>query len=241
MKAENIFYSGPNIKVGDFGFSTMSASADTLNTFCGSPPYAAPELFKDEHYQGRYVDIWALGILLFFMVTGVMPFRADTVGKLKKCIVDGAFTIPSYVSDNCQFIIRNILKRIPKDRLNLDSIQKSDWLEGQEFPQPVHFYELYPQSALNASGADEKETTAILRDLGVTEAVIKDGKPKEIRSSVTGVYRIVLHRVQKQKYSQLSDGSLNRLNSTVSFNSTQGVANGNPNGRKQQSKLCVIL
>jgi serine/threonine-protein kinase NIM1 len=107
IKSENVFFAKARlIKLGDFGFSTYSEKDQTLTTFCGSPPYAAPELFRDENYIGVYVDIWALGILIYFMVTGQMPFRADNVGKLKKFILDGQYLIPSHVSEQCQQMIR---------------------------------------------------------------------------------------------------------------------------------------
>ena len=67
IKAENIFFSNLNpymVKIGDFGFSINATVHHQLNTYCGSPPYAAPELFRDDNYIGIYVDIWALGVLL---------------------------------------------------------------------------------------------------------------------------------------------------------------------------------
>ncbi|XP_068234774.1 serine/threonine-protein kinase NIM1-like isoform X3 [Palaemon carinicauda] len=86
IKAENVFIAGPGIvKLGDFGFSTRVTSlAQQLSTFCGSPPYAAPELYKDESYQGPAVDIWALGVLLFFILTADMPFKEETITSLEK-------------------------------------------------------------------------------------------------------------------------------------------------------------
>lgn len=79
------------MKVADFGFSTKVINhSDTLDTFCGSPPYATPELFRDECYAGPPVDVWAMAVLLFFMVTvGTMPFQADTMGKLRLAVIDG--------------------------------------------------------------------------------------------------------------------------------------------------------
>jgi serine/threonine-protein kinase NIM1 len=71
------------VKLGDFGFSCKVDSGMMLNTFCGSPPYAAPELFQDQSYNGAMVDIWALGVLLYFMLVGVTPFRGETVQLLK--------------------------------------------------------------------------------------------------------------------------------------------------------------
>jgi len=91
----------------DFGFSTqISSSQDYLNTFCGSPPYASPELFKDEHYLASPVDIWSLGILIFFILTGSMPFSAPSIPQLRTTILKGEYQLPGTLSPSCVKLIR---------------------------------------------------------------------------------------------------------------------------------------
>ena len=67
------------IKIIDFGFAafTMDAAGrnQRLKIFCGTPSYMAPELVRKHEYDGQYVDLWALGVLLYSMLTGTFPFK----------------------------------------------------------------------------------------------------------------------------------------------------------------------
>lgn len=81
-------------------------SQQHLDTFCGSPPYAAPELFSDDHYIGGPVDVWALGVLVYFMVVGNMPFRAPTVPALRSAVLKGDYSLPAHISVPCTRLIR---------------------------------------------------------------------------------------------------------------------------------------
>ncbi|TDH01814.1 hypothetical protein EPR50_G00166610 [Perca flavescens] len=204
LKAENVLISCSGcVKVADFGFSTrLSNRNDTLDTFCGSPPYAAPELFRDECYLGPPVDVWAMGVLLFFMVTGTMPFRAETLGKLRRCILECAYTVPPWVPGPCQRLIKGILKAVPAERYAVDQMLGCDWLLPVEFP-----WSLVPpepaspqQSLLDSEREDlEEEVRSALEELGFSAAHRWNDLPKESRSPVTGVYRILLRRAQRRR------------------------------------------
>ncbi|CAF0868718.1 unnamed protein product [Rotaria sordida] len=128
LKAENLLLDGRgNIKVADFGFANVFYPDSKLQTFCGSPPYAAPELFQCLPYSPEKVDVWSLGVLLYVFVCGHLPFDSNNLAELRKHVLAGQYRLPFYISADCSSIISHMLTVDPNQRYTINDIKKHPW------------------------------------------------------------------------------------------------------------------
>lgn len=132
LKAENLLLSADHktVKLADFGFSNYFTKDNLLSTWCGSPPYAAPELFEGKQYCGPKADIWSLGVVLYVLVCGALPFDGNTLHSLKTRVLSGKFRIPIFMSFDCENLIRHMLLIDPEKRYTLKQVLQHKWIRS---------------------------------------------------------------------------------------------------------------
>ncbi|XP_072382932.1 uncharacterized protein Nuak [Diabrotica undecimpunctata] len=128
LKLENILLDeNNNAKIADFGLSNVFDDQRLLNTFCGSPLYASPEIVKGTPYHGPEVDCWSLGVLLYTLVYGAMPFDGSNFKRLVKQISQGDYFEPAKPSPASP-LIREMLTVNPKHRADVEKICSHWWV-----------------------------------------------------------------------------------------------------------------
>ncbi|XP_076640385.1 serine/threonine-protein kinase SIK3 isoform X2 [Colletes latitarsis] len=137
LKAENLLLDADNnIKLADFGFSNEYTPGVPLSTWCGSPPYAAPEIFEGKQYDGPRADVWSLGVVLYILVCGALPFDGPTMQLLRSVVISGKFRIPFFMSAECEKLIRHMLVVEPERRLSISQILAHSWMGGDGVTEP---------------------------------------------------------------------------------------------------------
>ena len=131
IKAENILLDDEyNVKLADFGFSKKCDENFLMKTPCGSPYYASPEIIKGSEYDGQKSDIWSIGVLLFALCTGAMPWTAQSQTGLYTQIINAQFEIPVYVDRDIADIITICLALDPDIRPTANELLQCDFLKG---------------------------------------------------------------------------------------------------------------
>ncbi|KAM9626363.1 testis-specific serine/threonine-protein kinase 5-like [Trichechus inunguis] len=129
LKCENILLDDRGLlKLTDFGFANCTGFKNTLlSTFCGSVAYTAPEILMRKKYSGEQADLWSLGVILYAMVTGKLPFKERQPHRMLHLARRGPTFQPG-LSPECQDLIRGLLQLRPHTRLDLQQVAAHRWM-----------------------------------------------------------------------------------------------------------------
>ncbi|XP_062298374.1 serine/threonine-protein kinase BRSK1-like [Scomber scombrus] len=138
LKPENLLLDEKNnIRIADFGMASLQVGDSLLETSCGSPHYACPEVIRGEKYDGRRADVWSCGVILFALLVGALPFDHDNLRQLLEKVKSGVFHMPHFIPPDCQSLLKGMIEVNPEKRLTLETIQKHAWyLGGRNEPCP---------------------------------------------------------------------------------------------------------
>ncbi|KAL9121943.1 MAG: hypothetical protein Q9187_001497 [Circinaria calcarea] len=158
LKPENILMDkNLNVKIVDFGMAALQPAGSWLETSCGSPHYACPEIASGRRYQGVQADIWSCGVVLYAMLVGTLPFgtgdERETVDSVLEEVQRGELRFPREVSNTARDLIWRILQRDPNQRISLEQMWQHPLLRGP--PQPLRNEDCGPPLKDRASIEDE--------------------------------------------------------------------------------------
>ncbi len=110
----------------------MVTKGEKMTEQCGTPAYIAPEILRDKGYEGFAVDIWSAGVVLFAMVYGTVPFKANNMNELHKLIIKGKYTLKSDVSEEVRDLLHKMLEPDPKRRYTIPQILCHKWFSNYD-------------------------------------------------------------------------------------------------------------
>ena len=199
LKLENILLDGNgHAKLTDFGFTREMATRSQLETICGTTVYMAPELIDRKNYDGFKTDIWSLGIILYTMINGYMPFDEDDENETKlKIVNEEPVLTQEWLSEDVEDLIKGMLRKDPNQRITMEEIlthpflqpygtvtmEKTDKLLAKQRGGSLHFHSKH-----------EKRLLKRLKQCGFDTGSIKKSVNKRKCDSLSGLWFLLLER-----------------------------------------------
>ena len=204
LKLENILLNREkNIKIIDFGLSNKynKENGELLQSSCGSPCYAAPEMIKGIQYHGLDTDIWSSGILLYLMLCKSFPFNDKNNSKLYQKILSGKFNLPNYLSNEAKDLLSKLLKVNPTERIKLDEIKKHPWFNLYN-PKNNYFYGIDINKIIMPI---DEEIIIDMINIGIEPNIVIDNIIRNCNNNITTIYYLLLQKKIKKGKKSIAD------------------------------------
>ena len=218
LKLENILLDkNENVKLCDFGFTReYEAKVSHLQTFCGTVCYSAPEMLKGEKYAGEKVDVWSLGIILYALLTGELPFDDDDEMVTKHKILSTEPKYPDTLPADARALISHLLSKRPLHRPTLADVLTNPFLAAYAPTQQAILKLTQPAPFTTPL---EKDTLQRMRGTGVDIDKVIENVLAQRCDPLAGWWALLLEkeerkerrREQKRKERDLEAKSLRRI------------------------------
>ncbi|XP_043937170.1 uncharacterized protein LOC122809609 [Protopterus annectens] len=201
LKPENVVFFKEQgvVKLTDFGFSNHFQPGKMLATSCGSLAYSAPEILLGDEYEAPSVDIWSLGVILYMLVCGSLPFQEANDSETLTMILDCRYTVPDHISQECTNLISWMLQRDPKKRASLEHIESHPWLQGVD-PSPASRCVL-PLTSYKSVSQKEHEVIIQAMTCGniADKETIQNALEEDQYNHITATYFLLAERILREK------------------------------------------
>uniref|UniRef100_A0A1B8XXU3 non-specific serine/threonine protein kinase n=1 Tax=Xenopus tropicalis TaxID=8364 RepID=A0A1B8XXU3_XENTR len=183
----------------DFGFGNFYKEGQALNTWCGSPPYAAPEVFQGQEYEGPPLDVWSLGVVLYVLLCGTFPFDAPNLPTLRQRVLEGRFRIPYFMSQDCESLIRRMLVVDPAKRLTIGQIKQHRWVQTGDYLPPI------PDALSPAPPC--LQVLSLMQSLGIDRERTLQALRNDSYNHYAAIYFLLVERLQEPRLGALTPPS----------------------------------
>ena len=203
LKLENILLDeNRNSKLTDFGFTRECMTRTVLETMCGTTIYMAPELIEKRAYDGFKIDVWALGIILYTMLTGVMPFDGESETNTKwKIVHEMPVFDDKLLSKDATRLLTKMLEKNPAQRPSVQQVLRDNFLQPYgmaTLEMTDRISQLQRGGHTHFNSKAERRTLKRLRQLGFDTHAIKNSVLKKKCDSLSGLWFLLLEESKKR-------------------------------------------
>ena len=240
IKPENVLIDKNGVaKLTDFGWSNYVDSNEIRRTYCGTPVYLAPEMIKEIGHN-EHLDIWCIGVLLFELLTGTVPFKGRDIDSLNNNILSLKIVWPRDINNTAKNLISKILKTEPGERISLEDMLKhpffkeklnNDHLEkelikpdGLKFPPFLlsqYSIEYYDKTILENFLKEHNEKQKIEKNEIIDNEIKNDKELNHININKEGInMNSINNNIEDQNTKTMTDlNSENLDNNSIPMNS----------------------